>query len=195
MMKWKHIVLFTLAFALIGGSVGYADAIAQKVRVWVNKQEIEDGGAMIEGKSYLSVRALADKLNAIVLWDEDTKKVTIFKPNVHMLMMQDSTLVGNIPSKGKYSFKVVSQIDNLKINISAFKLTIADPYGDETYIDGRTASDKDFPDGGKDNFWFTPAKEFTYNFNSSGKYVLRFWMKPEGETSYQVVSEKVITSK
>jgi hypothetical protein len=192
-MKVRKLILLTLALTLICGSVAYADSISQKLRVWVNKQEADDTGIVVDGKGYISVKSVSDKLQAILTWDDSSKKVTIYKPNVHMFTMQDGVLFGNVPS-GKYQFNIFTQIDNLKVDISAFKVTIADPYGEETWVDGRIEDDKEFPDRGNDNFWFK-TKEISYNFSSKGKYTIRFWMKPVGETSFQVVSEKVITSK
>ncbi|WP_372663269.1 stalk domain-containing protein [Cohnella sp.] len=189
-MKVRRLILLTLVFSLICGSAVYADSISQKVRVWVNSKEVDDGGIIVDGKAYISVRSVSDKLQALLSWDDSSKKVIIYKPNVHMITMQDGSLFGNVP-KGKFKFNVFSQIDNLKVDISAFKVTISDPYGDETYIDGRDSSNNEFPEAGKEDFWFK-SKEISYNFDSVGKYTVRFWIKPAGESSFQVVSEKVI---
>lgn len=192
-MKVRRLILLTLMFSLICGSAVYADSVAQKIRVWVNSKEVDDSGIIVDGKAYISVRSVTDKLQALMSWDDSAKKAVIFKPNVHMITMQDGTLFGNV-SKEKFKFLVFSQIDNLKVDINAFKVTISDPYGKDTYIDGRDSGDKDFPEVGKEDFWFK-SKEIFYNFESVGKYTIRFWMKPAGETSFQVVSEKVINSK
>jgi hypothetical protein len=192
-MKVRRLIVLTLALSLICGTAAYADTITQRLKIWVNKQEVEDAGVVVDDKTYLSVRAISDHLNAIVTWDDDTKRVSIFKPNVHMFTMRDTLPFGSVP-KDKVNFFVFSQIDSLKTGITAFKVTITDPYGDDTWLDGRNSSDKEFPDNGKDNFSFK-TKEISYDFKYSGKYVVRFWMKPAGETAFQVVSEKVISSK
>ncbi|KIL36206.1 hypothetical protein SD71_09670 [Cohnella kolymensis] len=192
-MKLRRLIVLTLALTLLCGTAAYAESITQRLNIWVNKQAMEDAGVVVDDKTYLSVRAIADKLNVIVTWDEDSKRVSIFKPNVHMLTMQDTVPFGGV-TKDKYKFFVFTQIDSLKTDISAFKVTITDPYGDDTWLDGRNSNDKDFPDRGKDNFSFK-TKEISYDFKYSGKYVVRFWMKPQGDTAFQVVSEKVITSK
>lgn len=194
-MKFRKLLISTLAIALLGGTAVYAaDTVVQKLRVIVNKKEVDDAGLLVDGKSYLSVKALSEKVDGIFLWDDGTKKVSIYKPNVHMVTRKDGNIFTDVPLKSKVKFNVFSQIDSLKVDISAFKVTIDDPYGESTWIDGRSSSDKEFPEVGKENFYFL-TDDITYSFDSAGKYVIRFWMKPDGESSYQIVSEKVINSK
>lgn len=191
-MKLRKLLLMTLSLLLIGGSVAFADTVTQNVRIFLNKYELDnDSGVVIDGQSYISVRALSDTLQALVTWDDTTKKLNIYKPNVHMSLMRDTTMFGNV-EKGKLKFTVFSQIDNLNTDISAFKVTITDPYNEETWIDGRSTKDDDFVGfQNKDNFWFG-SKYISYNFKSSGKYKIRFWMKQD-DGPMQLVSEKVIT--
>lgn len=188
----RKLLLLTAVLTLLGGTAIFADTVSQKVKVVFNKQEQDEGGALIDGKAYIGARAVADIAQAFVSWDDNEKKVTVSKPNVHMFLMDGNKPFGSV-SKGKGSFKVFAQIDNLQTTISEFKVTIADPYGDETYIDGRTNQDDGFPTG-KDNFWFTSAEK-SYEFKYSGKYTIRFWMKPADNSPMQVVSEKTIISK
>jgi hypothetical protein len=192
-MKVRKIILLTLAFTLICGSAVYADTITQKLRVWVNKKDYDSASVIVDNKSYISSKIVTDKLQTILLWDEDNKKVTIFKPNVHMLTSSDNNIFGVVKQKEKIKFNTFVQVDTLKVDISALKLTILDPYGDEKLVEVRNAGDSDFPDG-KDNFWIT-IKDISYNFDSVGTYTLRFWVKPAGETSFQVISEKLIFCK
>lgn len=194
-MKLRKIFISTLVIAMLGGTAVYAaDAVVGKLRVWVNKKEVDDAGLLVDGKTYLSIKALNERLDGIFLWDDSAKRVNIYKPNVHMLTRKDGNIFSDVPKGAKVKFDVFSQIDSLKVDISAFKVTIDDPYGDSTWIDGRTSSDKDFPEVGKENFYFL-TDDFTYTFDSTGRYVIRFWMRPAGESGYQVVSEKVINSK
>ncbi len=194
-MNVRKIMIATLIVAMLGGTVAYAaDAVVNKVRVWVNKKEVDEGALLVDGKTYLSIKALNEKIDGIFLWDESAKRANIYKPNVHMLTRKDGNIFGEVPKGAKVKFDVFSQIDSLKVDISAFKVTIDDPYGDSKWIDGRSSTDKDFPDIGKESFNFL-TDDFTYTFDSTGRYVIRFWMRPAGESSYQVVSEKVINSK
>lgn len=191
-MRIRKLLLLTVVLTLLGGTTIFADTVSQKVKIIFNKQEQDDGGALIDGKAYVPAREVADMAQAFVSWDDDEKKLTISKPNVHMFLMDGNKPFGSV-SKGKGSFQVFAQIDNLQTSISSFKVTIADPYGDETYIDGRSSKDDGFP-AGKDNFWFTSAEK-SYEFKYSGKYTIRFWMKSADNSPMQVVSEKTIISK
>ncbi|GIO15580.1 hypothetical protein J19TS2_51350 [Cohnella xylanilytica] len=192
-MKIRKLVVLTVALTLVGGSAIFAaDTVSQKVKIILNKQELDDAGTIVDGKAYVGVRSLGDVVQGFVSWDDSAKKVTIYKPNVHMFLMTGNKPFGSV-QKGKNSFRVFAQIDNLQTSISSFKVTIADPYGDETWIDGRTSKDADFPTD-KDNFWFT-SEDLSYEFKYSGKYTIRFWMKPSDNSPLQVVSEKTIVSK
>ncbi|WP_027091020.1 hypothetical protein [Cohnella thermotolerans] len=191
-MRIRKLLLLTVVLTLLGGTAIFADTVSQKVKIIFNKQEMDDDGTLIDGKAYVGVRSLGDVVQGIVAWDDSAKKVTIYKPNVHMFLMTGNKPFGSV-AKGKVSFRVFAQIDNLQTSISGFKVTIADPYGDETWIDGRTDKDGDFPSD-KDNFWFTSA-DTSYEFKYSGKYTVRFWMKPSDNSPMQVVSEKTIISK
>ncbi|MEK0313129.1 stalk domain-containing protein [Cohnella sp. 56] len=191
-MKLRRLLLLTAVLSLFGGSAIYADTITQKVRIIVNKQELDDQGVLEDGKAYVGVRNLADLMKALVFWDDSAKKVSIAKPNVHIFLMDGSKPFGGV-ERGKKSFKIFSQVDNLTVPINAFKVTIADPYGDEKDIEAHTSKESDFPTD-KDNFWFTSA-DYTYNFGSVGKYTIRFWMKAVDGGGYQVVSEKTVFAK
>lgn len=193
-MKFRKLLISTLAIALLSGTAAYAADTIQKLRVWVNKKEVDDAGILVDGKSYVSVKELSEKVDGIFLWDESTRKISIYKPNVHMVTRKDGNMFTDVPLKSKVKFNVFSQIDSLRVDLSAFKVTIDDPYGESTWIDGRSSSDKEFPEVGKENFYFL-TDDITYSFDSAGKYLVRFWMKPYGESSYQIVSEKVINSK
>lgn len=192
-MKKRKLIAAIMVLTLLGGTAAFADSVTQRLKVYVNKQEINDGGIIVDGKGYVSIRAISDAMQAMLSWDDGNKKVVIVKPNVHMFTLQDSKPFGGV-SKGRNKFIVFSQIDNLRVDITAFKVTISDPYDDLTWLDGRDSADKDFPDEGKDNFWFT-SKEVSYDFKYSGKYVVRFWMKAEGDSSMSIVSEKIISVK
>lgn len=193
-MKVRKVIVVTLIFTLLCGSAVYADSVASTFRLWVNNKEVDDGGVIVDGKSYGSLKGLTEKLHAMLVRDDNTKKMTIFNPNVHMFVLDaDSAVFGDV-TKGKYKFSVFSQVDSLRVDISAYKITITNPYGDETLVELLSDGDKRFPDKGKKDFW-SRSKEITYNFDMVGEYVLRFWMRPDGESGMQVVSEKIINSK
>jgi len=127
-------------------------------------------------------------MQALVSWDNGAKRASLYKPNVHMFTLKDNNPFGSV-TKGRTKFQVFAQIDSLKTDISAFKVTIANPYGEETLIDGRDSSDKDFPTKG--DFWFK-TKEISYDFSIVGQYMIRFYMTLDGDSA--IVSEKAISS-
>jgi hypothetical protein len=196
-MKVRKIIILTMVLTLIFGTAVFAESITQKLRIVIDKKEYDDAGILVDNKAYVAVGTLAQSLQALVSWDNEAKKVTIYKPNVHMFLMMDSAAFGVVDKNSRIKFRVFSQIDNLKTNITAFKVTISDPYDNVTLIEGRDDKDKDWKEfyyPGKDNFWFT-TDGFSYQFDYAGKYTIQFWMKIDDNSPMQVVSEKVITSK
>lgn len=165
----------------------FADAATQKVRVILNGSELDDGGIIVDGKTYLPLRQIASGLQAVVNWDNQSKKATLYKPNVHMILFQDKVVFGNVDKGNRYTFNVLSQIDNLTTNVSAVKVSITDPYGTEKVIQSQTVNIT------KDNFWYR-TEDIKYNFEFAGKYAVRFYLKTSSSDDWTVVSEKLITS-
>ncbi|RUS48369.1 copper amine oxidase [Cohnella sp. AR92] len=193
-MNFRKFLILTVVLTFSFGTGVFADTISQKVKVIFNKQEVTDADTAIVGKdAYVSAKSLGDLVQGIVVYDDSTKKISIYKPNVHMFLMMGSKPFGSVTKQKSFNFQVFAQVDNLQTSISSFKVTITDPYGDSTWIDGRTSSDNDFPSD-KDNFWFT-SDEISYEFKYSGKYTVRFWMKPTDSSSMQLVSEKTVIAK
>jgi len=186
-MKYRKLLILLLVMSVWGGMMIFADSAAQKVRVVVNGSELDDAGILSDGKTYLSVRQVASTLQSLVFWDENTKKVTVYKPNVHMFLFQDNTIFGNVVKGNRISFKVFAQIDNLMADISAVKVSIFDPDGEETLIQSKNVTVKDY-------FWYR-TDDITYSFDLAGKYTVRFYMKVAGGDDWKLVSEKTITAK
>jgi len=189
-MKVRKLLVMVVVLTLVFGTAAFAESITQSIRVELNKKEL-DGGLLVDNKAYVGVGALSRAMQALVSWDNDAKRASIYKPNVHMFTMKGDNPFGSV-TKGRTKFNVFAQIDSLKTDITAFKVTITDPYGEETLIDGRDSSDKDFPT--RSDFWFK-TKDISYDFNAAGPYTIRFYMAlSSGDGSLQVVSEKSIAS-
>ncbi|WP_219836397.1 stalk domain-containing protein [Paenibacillus sp. R14(2021)] len=186
-MKFRKLLILSLVLSLWGGTMLFADGASQRIRVIVNGSELDDAGIFTDGKTYLSVRQVASTLQALVNWDDNAKKVTIYKPNVHMFLFQDTTIFGNVWKGDRISFKVFAQIDNLLTAISAVKVTITDPSGVEQTIQSKNVTVD------KDNFWYR-TDDFNYSFSTAGKYTIRFYLKAAGSDDWQGVSEKTITA-
>lgn len=180
-MKWRRVAILVVAFSLMGGSLLFADSASQKVKLLLNGSELEEGGYVIDGKTYVPVR----QLEGLVKYDEGSKTVTYNKPNVHMFLFADDTVFGEIKKTGKLKFNVFSQIDNLSANISEVRVSITSPDGSSKVIQSSEIKDQ------KDNFWFR-TEDYTYDFKSSGKYTVGFYMKPADGADFVLVSEKII---
>ncbi|QAY65465.1 stalk domain-containing protein [Paenibacillus protaetiae] len=185
-MKYRKVVVWLCVLMLVGGTAIFADAAVQKVRVIINGQS-GDGGLVMDGKTYLPLREVASGLNAIVDWDNQNKKATIIKPNVHLVLFKDNAIFGKVSKGNKYTFNVFAQVDNLKTSISAVKVSIFDPYGNEKTIQSQTL------DMNKDNFWYR-TQDIQYSFDYTGKYAVRFFMKTSPDAEWTSVSEILISS-
>lgn len=180
-MKWRRVALLVVAFSLMGGSLLFADAASQKVKLFLNGNEIQDGGYVVDGKTYVPVR----NIDGLVEYNDDTKTVKYYKPNVHMFLFTDDGVFGDVKKTGKLKFNVFSQIDDLKTDISAVRVSITAPDGSTKEIQTDDIKDQ------KDNFWFR-TKDFTYDFKTSGRYIVGFYMKPSSGSDFMLVSEKGI---
>ncbi|RCX23012.1 hypothetical protein DFP94_101603 [Fontibacillus phaseoli] len=180
-MRWRRVAIMVVAFSLMGGSLLFADSATQKVKLLLNGQEIQDGGYTIEGKTYVPVR----ELEGLVEYNDATKTVNYYKPNVHMfLFTEESAVIGIIKKTGKLKFNVFAQIDELRTDISAVRISITAPDGDSKVIQSEEIKEQ------TDNFWYR-TKDYSYDFKAEGKYIIGFYMKPV-VGDYTLVSEKSV---
>lgn len=186
-MTNRKVVILMLLLSVWGGTLLFADSATQKVHVFINGLEQDDGGLIEDGKTFLPLRQLASSMQAIIEWDNQDKRATVYKPNVHMFLFQNNAVFGNVAKGYQAKFKVFAQIDNLKTDIAAVKVSIFDPYGKEKVIQTENVNTT------KDNFWFA-TDEIDYKFESSGKYPIRFFLKLHGSDEWTAVSEKLISS-
>lgn len=159
-----------------------AATVGEKVQVVVNGSTIQDGGLMVDGRAFLSVRQLSDALQAFVTWDEANKKVIIEKPNVDILLSKDNTAFGKVQT-GKASFSIFAQVDNFPSSLEAVKLTITDPKGNATLIQQFNVEEK------KDDPLWLRTDEFKYDFKSKGDYLISCYLKQK-DGEFVLVSQK-----
>ncbi|MHA6484647.1 stalk domain-containing protein [Paenibacillus sp. strain BS8-2] len=187
-MRFRKIAIMVMLLSVWGGTMIFADAVSQKVRVIINGTDQDDGGVLIDGKTYLPLRQVAEAIGAVVRWDDYNKRAVIYKPNVHMFLYNDkNSTFGGVDKGYQGKIKVFSQIDNVKAELSAVKVTIEDPYGKERFI--QSESIKKY----NDSFWFV-TDPFDYKFDATGKYKVRFYIQLSGTDDWVAVSEKLITS-
>lgn len=185
-MNFKKVAIWLMLLSLCGGTIIFANAAAQKVRVLINGMELDSGGIIMDGTTYLPLRQVANTMQAIVEWDNASRKATVYKPNVHMFMYQGNSPFGVVNKGFSGKIKVFSQIDNLQTDIKSVKVTIADPSGKEKLIQSENVTSSN-------NFWFV-TEEFDYKFDAVGQYTVRFYMKVSDADDWVVVSEKEIPS-
>ncbi|WP_422660443.1 copper amine oxidase [Paenibacillus sp. EC2-1] len=182
-LKWKKVMACTLLISLLGGSsLLFADSFNEQVRVWMNGKELSDGGYLIDNKTYIPVRDIDGAVN----WDKKSGRVDVIKPNVHIFLFKGDTAFGNV-NRGKLKFNVFSQIDTLNADIHSVKVAISDPSGKVKDI-----QTQEMKNNNSDNFWFR-TYDFTYDFNTIGKYSVGFYIKTSADSAFVKVAEKVIT--
>lgn len=180
---WKKILAAALVTSVLsGGTMLFADSISDKVRVWVNGKELKDSGYLIGSKIYIPVREMDGALD----WDKKSGKLQVIRPNVHIFLFKGDTAFGNV-NRGKLKFNVFSQVDSLNDDIYAVKVAIEDPSGKLKDIQSQTIRNQS-----RDNFWFR-TYDFTYDFDTVGKYTVGFYIKTSANSGYEKVAEKVIT--
>lgn len=186
-MKFRKVVILLVLLSLWGGTMLFADAATQKVRVIINGIDQDEGGIILDGKTYLPLRQIASSMQSIVGWDNQSKRAIVDKPNVHMFLFRNNNVFGNVTKGFQGSFKVFAQIDNLKADITAVKISIFDPNGKEKVIQSGSVNPKN------DNFWYA-TEDIEYKFEYAGKYPILFFVKVMGSDEWMPISEKQISS-
>jgi len=149
---------------------------------------------MINGKTMLPLRKVAESLQAIVNWDDSTQTVSIYKPNVNMFISKsvdkDNTVhlpFGAVDLGSTQTFVVFAQVDTLEVATSGFKISLISPSG--IVVDSQEFA----LTSPQEYFWYTcPFKN--ENFNESGNYHVDFSFMG-ADNNYVVVAQKVIVSK
>jgi hypothetical protein len=195
-------VFFALSTATVTASSLWGDYEGySKARVIINNEvkeftSSEVPGFIVNGATVLPLRTLADSLQALVKWDDSNKTVSVFKPNVHLIVAYDvdrkkfdvTTPFGTVRHGKTISFDVFPQVENLKTPITSMKISILSPSGQE--VATRTASNGTIQ---QQSFWFVERFE-KLTFSEQGIYSVKLYMQLESGGDYQVVSEKQILS-
>lgn len=179
-MKWRRVAILVTIFSLLGGSLLFADS-SQKVKFVMNGQDTGEGAYVVDGKTYVPLR----DLQGLIEFNESNKEVSYNKPNVHMFLFTDDGVFGDIKKTGKLKFNVFSQIDNLQVNISEVRVSITSPDGTSKVIQSSEIKEQ------RDTFWFR-TEDYTYDFKSTGRYTIGFYMKTINSSEFSLVSEKGI---
>ncbi|UHA74084.1 copper amine oxidase N-terminal domain-containing protein [Paenibacillus sp. 481] len=183
------VLLGSLCFAAYSPVTANAqeNASAEKIKVELNGNTIKEGGGyMIDGRAFLSVRDLEDALQAFIHWDAQSKKVSIEKPNVDLLLFQGNQPFAKV-KPGKTSFTIFVQADSLKVDVDKIKLTITDHEGNKVDIEENNANKSE-----ENLLWYT-TKEFKYDFKTKGNYKIACYLRQKNG-DYVLMAEKTVAA-
>lgn len=187
-MKFKKLLVLMVLLSLWGGTMMFADAASQKIKILVNGKELGESGLVIDGTTYLPLRQISGALQSLVTWDETNKKVTINKPNVHMFTSNKDEYTFQEVKKGHAEpFRVAVQVDSLRTEISALKIVLVSPSGKEQLIQSLKVPSQ------KEAFQLR-TELIKYEFDTAGEYAVRLFMKA-GSDDWTLMSEKIIMSR
>ncbi|MCR8633543.1 MULTISPECIES: copper amine oxidase N-terminal domain-containing protein [Paenibacillus] len=205
-MKVPRLLTLVLSLSLFGATGAFASSMwgdyegFGKVKLLINGVEkqysdSETPAFLIKGNAIMPVRTLADSLQSLVKWDNGSKTVSVYKPNVHMFVAEKvkddysiQTPFGAVVKGTRMDFAVFAQVDSLNTPFHSFKISIESPSGKQS------AFKEEIVDGEKENFWYPwPFTGFT--FSEAGNYKVKFSIKVDDDGDYTTVSQKVITSK
>lgn len=196
-MKVRKILLLVLVFTLTGAATVFADTFTdrfagKKVKVTVNGQDIGASGMRLEVekdqvKSMVPLREMANTIGGFTRWDEATNTISIEKPNVNLIVLENGTPFGVVTTGKQLEVTLVAQIDSLKTDISSLKLSINDPFGSEVANIVQPVNET------REYFWYKSEK-ITVDFKYTGKYTYNFYMKG-ASGDYVLMSQLAIYSK
>jgi hypothetical protein len=203
-MKAKRVLTLILVFSMLFTATVFADGLwgqyegfsRAKVRINNADLQVPDGEVpafVINGRTVLPLRQLADTTQTLLKWDNATKTADLYKPNVHMFIAQDVSNkdfslqkpFGRVDQGKTMNFVVFAQVDNLKTDVQGFRVTIEDPNGKQATDPLVVPLEKS-----EESFWY--PWPFKVNFAEKGNYTVKFAFLLDGQ--YTVVSQKVIVS-
>jgi hypothetical protein len=203
-MKVPRLLTLVLSLSLIGATGALASSIwgdyegFGKIKMLVNDSERQftDGEApafLIKGNAVFPVRELSESLHALVRWDNASKIVSVYKPNVNLLVSENVSTdsikmpFGRVPKGKKIDFAVFAQVDTMKTPYQSFKISIISPSGQPAAPSHEKAGGEQ-----KENFWY--SWPFSVSFKEAGDYKVQFAIKLDEGSDYTVLAEKVIVS-
>lgn len=199
--------LFSVANVYAGTSLyGYFQGY-EKVKILIDGKELDSKvpGFIIDNTTVIPLRAVSEKFNVIVKWDDSTKTANLIQPNVNMQFTANpvydkdkKTYVvyspfGKIPKSQRYhfSFYVYSEVDNLPYENVQVKVVLRDPEGQLVQS------------GNVQSFDATQENSLQYihyfenvDFISTGNYYVELLLKSEStKNEFVRIGEKLIMVK
>lgn len=179
-----------------------------KVKVTVNDKEVkfsnlDTPGFIIDGKTVLPVRELAESLKSYLHWDESTSTVELVRPNVNMMVASSVSLskdgksyyisapFGVVNEGSSYSFDIFAQVDTLPMGTSYFKMVIEDPKGSVV----KSFPEETFTSDSKADSFSYSRQAKSFSFDLTGIYKVKFYFKADKNGEYASIAEKAIYAK
>ncbi|MEX2416702.1 MAG: hypothetical protein WD424_11200 [Paenibacillaceae bacterium] len=206
-MKVNRLLALILIFTLLGVATVFADTIyekytAKKVTIKVNGTTLDSFGlevdiskteAGIETKTMVPLDELVNSIGGIVSVDD--KGINIYKPNVQLSAVSPKDLKSiRVVEKGKNDIKVPIKVfafmDSILTDISYFKITVLDPFGNEIESSIEPLAKED---QGSEVFQYT-SNTLEVNMKWTGKYTVNLHMKEVGGSKYYKVGQIAIYS-
>lgn len=200
----KKVIIALLTIALLSTGVVYAASINGNfkgypiVNVNLNGAKVTSDvpAVVLDGRTLLPTRAIAEALNCVVLWDAPTMTANIIKPTVNMIYILDYTVESddswNLINVGGFDIIGKDKMANFYVEVGSmdrqvceFRTVAYDPKGN---VIGTSVPDSAVIDN--NGLMIIDSIE-NLTFSIPGNYTFRFQIKYNGE--YQSVGEtKVI---
>ncbi|MPN25982.1 hypothetical protein SDC9_173404 [bioreactor metagenome] len=202
-MKGKKLLIEVLIIVVLSTSFVFAGSVNGQyngfpvVKVNVNGKalSLDVPGIAMQSKTLLPVRAVAENLNAIVIWNESTMTANLIQPEVDLLFVNDVeenddgtwNLINpfGYVDKGKQDYILLYyEITNISKQTSVFKVVVHDTDG--KIIAEETDSAKIVDQSGI--YGILPFENIT--FDKAGAYTFEFQMLYDNK--FQTVAKKTL---
>ena len=180
-----------LCLLLVSGVVVFAASVNGEyaglpvVKVKVNGQTLETDtpAVVLDGRTLLPVRAIAENLGAVVSWDQKTLTASVLKPDIQLLFVSEVTEKGDGLSLTKpySSVTVVKNSVNVYFSVGAmekkgydYRIVVKNPSG--TVISIAETQSTIIDENGIDGYVKFPG----ITFETAGNYAFEFQFKHNG---------------
>lgn len=206
-MRIKRLVILVIVFVLVSAiSVFARDAVqsfrGKDVKVYINETQLTKPGILVsehtslKNTTMLPLREISETLQAIVNWDDKTQSVHIYKPNVHISLIEEieerrrkvHRIFGQVSHKLNVDFAIFIEIDNITTQVHSVKVEMLDPKGHIVHDEIiETLAEK------RNELWVT-SRVSNFDFAEVGSYNIKVYMKINENDDYSLVSERMLQS-
>lgn len=197
----KRKIAIVLVIALLSTGLVYAASVNGTfaglpiVNVKVNGETLktEVPGVVLQGKTLLPARAIAESLDSAVSWDQATMTASITKPVVNMMFINeveenqedswDLLSPYGVAPIGYNTIIVFYDIGPMSKQLYEYRIAVVDPDGETVALESDSFEIDSY---GMSGFLIFDS----VNFSKPGNYVFKFQMRLNGE--YQTIGRKIL---